>query len=159
MISERVKLLGSLLKRIGYTCFSMRTFKERLILQKQVYLLQAFGLYLGYRYKWYLYGPYSSDLARDGFDLFNSELFSSLPKIKFGNPKAQALFTQYLDFLGKKKNDPEWLELISSIHCLTEIYPDSSKDKIIEKVVSKQPYFNETNCEKAWEYLQDTILI
>ena len=44
-------------------------FDERLLLQKSVYLLQGAGVHLGYRYRWYLRGPYSTDLASDVFFL------------------------------------------------------------------------------------------
>jgi hypothetical protein len=44
-------------------------FEERLLLQKAVYLLQEAGVHLGYRYRWYLRGPYSTDLASDVFFL------------------------------------------------------------------------------------------
>ena len=44
-------------------------FDERLHLQKGVYLLQDAGVHLGYRYRWYLRGPYSTDLASDVFFL------------------------------------------------------------------------------------------
>jgi len=44
-------------------------FNERLLLQKGVYLLQEAGVHLGYRYRWYLRGPYSTDLASDVFFL------------------------------------------------------------------------------------------
>lgn len=44
-------------------------FDERLLVQKGVYLLQEAGVHLGYRYRWYLRGPYSTDLASDVFFL------------------------------------------------------------------------------------------
>src|SRR6266446_4558939 len=44
-------------------------FDERFLLQKGVYLLQEAGVHLGYRYRWYLRGPYSTDLASDAFFL------------------------------------------------------------------------------------------
>lgn len=42
---------------------------NRLKLQKAVYLGQAAGVNLGYRYSWYLNGPYSTDLTRDYYKL------------------------------------------------------------------------------------------
>jgi|TARA_B100001964_G_C13975133_1_gene483670 hypothetical protein len=47
--------------------FVVDNFVDRLILQKAVYLAQAGGTHLGYYYKWYLKGPYCSDLAEDSF--------------------------------------------------------------------------------------------
>jgi uncharacterized protein YwgA len=47
--------------------FGVNTFEDRLIMQKAVYLAQTAGVNLGYYYHWYLYGPYSPSLTRDGF--------------------------------------------------------------------------------------------
>lgn len=38
----------------------MKTFHDRLILQKAVYLTQVAGVHLGYHYRWYIKGPYCS---------------------------------------------------------------------------------------------------
>ncbi len=47
----------------------LRSFDQRLIVQKAVYLIQKAGLDLGYNFTWYLRGPYSSALTRDAFAL------------------------------------------------------------------------------------------
>jgi hypothetical protein len=49
--------------------FSVRSFQDRLILQKASYLAQAAGVNLGYYFSWYLYGPYCSALASDAFSI------------------------------------------------------------------------------------------
>src|SRR5262245_4220988 len=41
----------------------------RKLIQKAVYLGQRAGVDLGYRFGWYLMGPYSPDLARDYYVL------------------------------------------------------------------------------------------
>lgn len=50
---------------------SVQTFNDRLILQKSVYLLQAAGIHMGYRFRWYLRGPYSSDMTAGAFGILN----------------------------------------------------------------------------------------
>ncbi len=45
----------------------VESFRDRLILQKVVYLVQGAGIHLGYYYQWYLHGPYSPSLTRDGY--------------------------------------------------------------------------------------------
>jgi uncharacterized protein YwgA len=47
--------------------FKVKTFQDRLIMQKAVYIAQSAGINLGYFYHWYLYGPYSPSLTRDEF--------------------------------------------------------------------------------------------
>jgi uncharacterized protein YwgA len=45
------------------------SFNQRLILQKAVYLLQSAGVRNGYRFRWYLKGPYCSELTSDAFGI------------------------------------------------------------------------------------------
>jgi len=47
----------------------VRSFEDRLILQKAVYLAQATGVHLGYYFRWYLRGPYCPAVADDGFGI------------------------------------------------------------------------------------------
>ena len=47
--------------------FKIDSFRDRLILQKAMYLVQAAGVHLGYHYQWYLHGPYSPALTRDEY--------------------------------------------------------------------------------------------
>lgn len=50
---------------------SVSSFDERLILQKAAYLIQSAGIRLGYRFRWYLRGPYSPDMTADAFSIVN----------------------------------------------------------------------------------------
>jgi uncharacterized protein YwgA len=50
---------------------SVKTFNERLILQKSVYLLQSAGIHMGYRFRWYIRGPYSPDMTAGAFGIVN----------------------------------------------------------------------------------------
>ncbi len=61
-------LLAKSLEAAGVR-LSVETFDERLILQKAVYLLQSAGIHMGYRFRWYLKGPYSPDMTADAFAL------------------------------------------------------------------------------------------
>src|SRR5260221_9396864 len=42
-------------------------FNHRLVIQKSVCTLQYAGVNLGYRFRWYLRGPYSTELTSDAF--------------------------------------------------------------------------------------------
>lgn len=50
---------------------NVKSFHDRLILQKSVYLLQAAGIHLGFRFRWYLRGPYSPDMTAGAFGIVN----------------------------------------------------------------------------------------
>ena len=63
-------LLAKSLEAAGIP-LSVSTFDDRLILQKVVYLLQAAGIQMGYRFRWYLKGPYSPEMTADAFSIIN----------------------------------------------------------------------------------------
>lgn len=156
---ERVRLLGGVLCRIGN--FNSEefasSFDSRLIFQKTVYLLQAFGLYLGFKFSWYLRGPYSPTLAHDGYEL--AQMTQDIPLARFTRLQSERKLKQFIDFLGSRKNDPDWLEILASIHLLKKLYPTESKTSIIQQVVKKQPHFSVEMCKEGWAYLQRYGLI
>ena len=61
-------LLGKVLESADLR-LNVGTFDERLILQKAVYMLQSAGVHLGYRFRWYLRGPYSPDMTAGAFGI------------------------------------------------------------------------------------------
>lgn len=67
MNTQQTKL-GLALQHAGVP-LSVESFDDRLILQKAVYLLQQAQIHLGYRFRWYIRGPYSTDLTEDVFAL------------------------------------------------------------------------------------------
>ncbi len=115
-VKDRVHSLGGILKRIENFRPERfeQSFDERLKLQKTIYLLQqGFGIHLGYRPNWYLRGPYSPNLARDGFAL--TERYKDIPEQWFSDRKLEARFQRFLDFIKPHGTDAEWLETAASI--------------------------------------------
>ena len=147
--------LGVVLKNIDN--FDMSTFNGRLILQKTVYLMQSFGIYVGYDFSWYLRGPYSTKLARNGFAL--QEVYGNLPTGYFAEKEVQEKFRKFLNFIKNKKTNADQLEILASIHFLKKVYPTMKKPEIIEKVKKKQSYFTKTQCENAWIELKRIEMI
>ena len=105
---------------------------KRIILQKAVYLGQAAGADLGYRYSWYLNGPYSSELTRDYYRLFeNTETPGSGHDFEL-----QADFKRALDSVKPfmvvprafTKGKPLWLELVSSLDYAMRVLRKSKED-------------------------------
>lgn len=67
-MNHQQTLLGLALREAG-VALRVDEFTDRLVLQKAVYLLQHAKIHLGYRFRWYLRGPYSTDLTDDVFFL------------------------------------------------------------------------------------------
>ena len=62
------KILAGLYKRL-YKSFDIRSFEDRLKIQKFVYIVQSRKINLGYLFNFYLYGPYSTDLTRNAYSI------------------------------------------------------------------------------------------
>jgi uncharacterized protein YwgA len=150
---EKILALGGILRRIGNFEASafLSSFNARLIFQKTVYLMQAFGLYLGLDFSWYLRGPYSPMLAHYGYEL--AKMKGSLSVARFSSTRSERRFEEFLRFLGPEKDNAEWLEILASIHMQKRLHPWKSKNDILEIVVHKQSYFTVEECREAWSYL------
>ena len=149
-------VLNGLLKRIG-NFNGMKKFEDRLILQKTIYLLQAFDLYIGYKFSWYIHGPYCTELTRDGYSIL--EIKGNKTITLFSDSGDEEKFKKFLKFLGDKKTDPSWLEIISSIHFLNKVYPNLDREEILMIVENKQPEFKKEDCINGWNYLESWDLI
>lgn len=152
-------MLGGILKRIGnFEPDSFKSvFESRLILQKTIYLLQAFDLYLGYQFSWYIRGPYSTQLAHEGYALV--DIYEDTPPAKFVEMESEKRFLEFLSFLNDRREDADWLERLASIHFLNLVYPKMSKEDIIKRVMVKQPSLTREKCEEAWNYLKKYKLL
>ena len=68
MNAARVEL-KLVLDEAGIAPINLDTFSQRFNIQKRVYLIQLMGYDLGYRYGWYIRGPYCRELTADAFTL------------------------------------------------------------------------------------------
>lgn len=119
-----------------YDKFDMLSFDNRLKLQKFFYIMQhMFDLNLGYEFKWYTFGPYCTELTKDGF---LTENFENPSTISFSDENQEEAFRNFVTFIRKFKDDAFELEVISSIHLLKKIYPDKNKQQIVKEVMDKR---------------------
>lgn len=152
MTRESIEL-GFVLRQIPGYEFSMDEFEGRLSLQKVVYLLQAFGVNLGYSFAWYLRGPYCSLLATNGFTL--ERVYNILPDhdTKFRDRRVQKKFERFLKFIRGK--DLESLEILASAHYLKKclgLDDETTVDKILAKECTD---FDESKVRKELEYVKN----
>jgi uncharacterized protein YwgA len=157
----RVKIdaLGGLLKRIGnFDPASFESdFNDRLILQKTVYLMEKFGLHIGYYFSWYLRGPYSPSLARDAYAL--AKTYSEIKPVRFANPAKENRFCEFLAFIKPFSSSERDLERIASIHFLCKAYPDTQSKEIYFKIKGKIPSITITEFEETKTLLKENGLL
>lgn len=100
---------------------STQYFQDRLLIQKATYLAQQAGLNLGYRYNWYLKGPYSPGLTRDAFALAENPDIGGT--FKLADSVAERLARVALVSEpppGTELSRDQWLELLASLHYLVK---------------------------------------
>ena len=116
------------------------SFEARKRLQKAVYLAQQAGGDLGYRFGWYIHGPYSPQLTQDYFGL--SEAIDEGDKSYEGHEltdeyqaKLKKLIADWGVQVKTGLSQLSWLELLASVHFLersSRLNFDDAK-KILDK--------------------------
>ena len=66
-MDARLETLQLVLAELGIDP-EIETIDQRVIFQKAIYLAQAGGVPLRYRYNWYVMGPYSPNLTKDYYE-------------------------------------------------------------------------------------------
>ena len=141
------------------------TIENRLKLQKTIYLLEAYGMQLGYGFSWYKYGPYSQDLVRDAYTVLRSE------KKKYDKATSSWCFSETTrkkidqfkqickDFLG----DLRQLELVASVDFVFNTWysDEADTEKIVDnfKKHKKQLYggvsIEDRQIKEAFEFSKE----
>lgn len=151
--------LGYILRQFPQFKFGMHDFDHRLRVQKFVYLLQSFDVYLGYDYSWYLRGPYCSMLAASGFAL--AEFYTDIPqgvRMTFSSPMVNSRFEDFKGFIAGHENDTDFLEIAASFHFL-EAGGKLGRDEILRRVVNKRPQFTEAKCKDVRSCLEGSKIV
>lgn len=117
---NRIEILCKIALKIGLD-LDKNSFNNRKILQKSIYLLQEkFELDLGYKFVWYLFGPYSKELALDGLRLYdNWENISLAIKDEELSENAEQKIQEFMDLVGNKLKDAVWLETVACMHYIS----------------------------------------
>lgn len=157
-IKKLMTFLKALEKSTSYK-FTIKSFEDRLRLQKIVYIAKYFDIDLGYSYNQYIRGPYSPDLARDYYKLyenFGDKLSEDTTKV--GNLVENPTFSKFARFIDKYHDDPKMLELIATalmIMDASNITPENiteeDKEALIDSIYSLKPYFGKGKIKKALE--------
>jgi len=136
------------------------TVDDRVRVQKAVYLGQSSGVDLGYRFGWYVRGPYSPALARDYYSL------------------AEAIASGDTDYREKELREPirsrlreirpllevpneipltkeGWLELVASLHYLLRVRNHTWTDAL-KILASEKPHLH-SYANQAQAKLRDVL--
>lgn len=134
-----------------------RSFQNRFMIQKYVYLARYFGLNMGYSFGMYLHGPYSSTLANDYYELAESEAIAdmygeSIPRDLDLNGLDQSSFFHFVN-----KRVPEWLEAATTLLSLSQHI--INKGRLIERTANMKEHIPEHTIESILGTLERNGLI
>ncbi len=147
-------ILGGIIKRV-YKTFDLSTFNNRLKLQKIIYLIQAYGINLGFTYSMYLRGPYSTQLTKVAFSVSD---FNKAKPIFFEDAKKEKQFEKFLRIINNKKDDINFLEVASTIHLVSKTYNLKDKEAIIDKVHEFKSDFKKQYIAKIYSEVESWLL-
>ncbi len=142
-MSAKLAALKLFLDELGIES-SIDTIDDRKRVQKAVYLGQIARVDLGYRFGWYLRGPYSTGLTKDYYalaDAVNSgELDTQGRTLK---PELRERLKRIRPLLdppsGVHLSQEDWLELLASLHFLQYV-SKFDQDKAVERIRQEKPH-------------------
>lgn len=169
-MTKRLILLKLILDKIGSDDLELDTFSKRLNLQKRIYLVQLAGLDLGYRYNWYLRGPYCPTLTDDAFALkeelkFGSEDYAEYELTSTAERSIRKAERIWAIPEGENVSPAVWAELLASLHYLKCIayWPlkRGTQEEVFEKLTGAKPHFKDKPdmMKEAWDSLRKVGLL
>jgi hypothetical protein len=111
--------------------------------QKAVYLGQLSGIDLGYRYSWYVRGPYSTSLTQDYYALASAVVAGEQPpadqQLKPAIIEKLQVIRSLLNSPHGPLDQPSWYELLASWHYLRQV-SKQSLDQARDTMVRTKPH-------------------
>lgn len=150
-MDPKLTILKLFLETLG-TNTKIDKFDDRKRVQKTTYLGQLTGVDLGYRFGWYLYGPYSPELTRDYYSLASATNDSALEQWTL-NDNVKCRLQQLASIMEPPVNlqsvltVEDWLELLASYHYLRSI------SRLAHEAVDKE--FQNARKQRLIPYLSD----
>ncbi|MDX9917199.1 MAG: hypothetical protein RBT15_04205 [Gudongella sp.] len=149
--------------------YSKDSLSDRIILQKKIYLFQEMGADLGYRYNWYLKGPYSPSLTTFVYDKLEYLQQSTDEFRSYKLTENIEEIIQKINSLSDKKpydlGLDSWFELLASIKYIYEnpflwnVEGDIKIKELIEIIRREKPQFTDEHCREAINVLTEINLI
>ncbi|MEM4417690.1 MAG: hypothetical protein QXD32_06510 [Nitrososphaerota archaeon] len=127
---------------------------SRIVLQKLAYLIQASGVELGLRFRWYLFGPYCRELTRSIYDEGLVYEEGEVPRLSEDEVEKLGRLRQ---FLGEHVDDTYFLELFASLHYARRVGLELGipRDELLGAFLRRKPHFKRPDVEEAWRLLEE----
>lgn len=126
------------------------TLSDRLRIQKIVYMLEELGAQIGFKFIWYIHGPYSPELTKV---YYNPLTEGTKEKIQINEDAIRKLKR----LIGDDVERVDMLELIASLIVLIKYGRNSginSRKKIYEFIYARKPHFSDEDIDYCWNKLK-----
>lgn len=151
---SRPGTLKLLAKEFSWLETATASFNQRKVLQKTVFILQEMRLRLGYQFNWYLYGPYSPQLAEDAYQInINGDYLESETHGYSFSSKSKDILRKFKSLFADRKTDETWLEIVSSLLFLKKYYHYSDHETLLKQLLNRKPKFR-----RQKEIVEEAIL-
>lgn len=158
-MSYRFIKLAKIINELGLPN-TLDAFENRLLIQKAIYLLQSIGMELNYDFSWYLYGPYSPELASEVYAIYPI-LNSLINEYKFteNDQKFIRKMKQVKNGLNQESkklglNIVDAFELAASIVFIVRHNANDDMNFVISNLTSLKPKFKEKEIEGIYNLLK-----
>ena len=135
----------------------IKTLNDRKRVQKAIYLAQRAGVSLGYRFHWYLRGPYSPALTKDYYELADAITDGDAAVDKRMRSSPAAKLEQIKPLLTPPEDvglpQQDWMELIASIDYL-KVVRRQTDAQACETILNEKQNLH-GYCERATELLRE----
>lgn len=133
------------------------SFSKRKQLQKISFMIEELvGLDVGFKFNWYLHGPYCPELARK---LFENEKNNEVRNVKLTEAEQNNLL-KLKEFIGNDINSSDNLEILASLCFLLSAGKSQNKNdkEILELLKNKKPFISKEKINEYYTKLQSFAL-
>lgn len=139
----------------------MQSFSSRLLVQKKIYLLQLFGVDLGFRYGWYIRGPYCPALTKRVYELEEQSGYGDQIKRNYelkndAKQKVNDFVVKYNQMLCglSGANEADKAELLVSLHYIrNREMRTRTQDEVINELLARKNWYDRDQILVAWKML------
>lgn len=146
----------TIFQKINGREIDLRQYDDRLNLQKLTYLLKSAKVDFGYRFSWYVKGPYSPPLATDAFAYWENSVKETVELTGNEQKTIQALQAHF----GDELTQPDKLELYASLLFIkrNEQIALDDAETLASRLTSLKPWFFQTDALRAIRKLRESGL-
>jgi len=135
-------LIAAVAKAMSRAKLNVNNFEDRLLMQKGCFVLNKMDVCPKYRFDLYIRGPYSSELARDYYDLLKGR------EMTYETDVHPELIRELSVLIGK---GTPFLEAYATLGLVLSYNPELDIDRLIEFVTDMKPHLKK-EIKEASEY-------